>query len=244
MADEQDLQTPPADSPPTSAGSGDGQSQPDVNWEKRFKGLQAKYNQDIEMLRQDIQGKEAFSTQTVQARKELEAQLSQLQVAAEQQRAELAANLETVNSTLSAKDEELATLRTALDTRDRRDKIRKTLAGDHQDLIGWFESGHLKPFNDDGSPLDGEALTENLNGFRQMLAQTAQTAFQSAMDGATPPQFSTAPTALAGMQSVEQMQAWLTANPDHPEFAQVEEAHLAAVEKQMGNYLTPDPDYR
>lgn len=182
------------------------------NWEDRFKGLQKTFNR----LQSTLKAKEdALAEITAQLRdaqaasasvvKDYETRVSNTELTAQQ-----------MQKQLEEAQKEAEQLRKTLQIKDRRDTIRKELfaSEEFRDLSPWLESDLLRPFAEDGTPLEGEALTTYLASFKEQLSNQNKQNFEQTMRGANPAALETlqATSAGASKMSFQDLERWVN-NP-------------------------------
>jgi myosin heavy subunit len=223
--------------------SDDHQTEQPVQWEDRYKGMQRTFNdlnKKYKTLEQQLQAKDTVATQSAQDVQELNTQLATLSTQYEGQLSQKNAELATLKDQFTTKETEVTNIQNQLERQTQRDSLRKSLTEADPELIGWFESGYLKPFDDDGNPLDGEALSDYLTGFKDQLQNKSKSDFDNTMQGAKPVSVGTSgATVMTGM-SLKQMENWLD-NPDHyghSDYDAMLEAYTTKVADQSDNTIT------
>lgn len=215
------------------------------DYEARFKGLQRTYNklkQDYDALTTRMSAKEQTATKAFQEAEQLKQQLEQFTTNYEGQLSQLNAQLATAQEEIQSKESEIESFQMRLERQTTKDNLRKTLAELDPKLIGAFESGYLKPYNEDGTPLDGDALSEYVNGFKSWIDDKSTQDFDKAMSGATPPNVGTSTASPVGGMNVNQMEEWLD-NPNnygHAQYNNVLDQYTAKIAEKTPNKLSED----
>lgn len=230
---EQDSETTQSDSPPANNTSSSGQSQNSGEWENRFKGLQRKFNQ----LQTKLEAKDSRIQELMSQIKELQSDKTEVAKEYEGQLSETKSEAETLREQLEAATNDLKKYELEVKKHEQRDVIRKKLStpdSEFDDLLPWFEDDLLRPFGDDGEPLEDEDLDNYLRGFQQRLQGKSKEDFDKRMNGSTPPSLGTSSAAYANMSEDDLAALVAQTDPTDDNFAQIEDAYLKAVEKRVG----------
>lgn len=225
--------------------SGTSQNSEQSDYEARFKGLQRAYNalkQEKDALETRLSAKEQTATNAIKESEQLKVQLEQYTTNYEGQLSQLNAKLSTAEEQIQLKQSEIESFQTKLERQNQKDNMRKTLADLDPKLIGAFESGYLKPYNEDGNPLEGEALSEYVNGFKSWVDNKSTQDFENAMSGATPPNVGTSSASPVGGMTVAQMENWLDdpSNYGHSQYRAILDDYTSKIAEKTPNKLSED----
>lgn len=229
MADtDQDLpgqDTPPTPPPPSP--------EPSEDWEARFKGLQRKFNAvnaELEQARASLEGARATNTNLQQRVNDLENVRGSEAARYETQITELQAQISGFEQEKSQFQTQVSELQGQVEFAEQDKKVRQAISNPkYNALLPFYEAGHMDGIEN----LEGEALTQKLESFVQLLGQRQTDAFQQVMQG-TVPAMPSMGTASMDEANVDQLQGWLTdpANFSDPQYAHVEDLYLQKVAKQ------------
>jgi hypothetical protein len=212
--------------------SGNPQGQAD-DYKARFAGQQKAYNQlkaQYDALVAKVEGKDAAIAEAIEAKRQLEATIKSLTTEAETVKATVLAEkaeIETKYNLLSAEQQKLAA---KMEADKKKDEVRKVITSSKPTLAEWFDDGVLKPVDESGAYLEGDALQAYLDSFESKVLNVNAGAVANKVQGAKPPAVgvgdrSNSPEAM----SHSDLHTWLTKNPTHADYDKYEKVYFRIV---------------
>lgn len=218
QVDEQDDDSP---SPDNSSGTSS-------DWEKRFKGLQRKFNTQEKQLsaKDSVIAKLQGQVQTLQqdsssTANDYESQLAELRG----QVKTLSTERDMLITDKEALAAEVGTLKV-----DRSNREFLTGNDEYSALVPWYDKG-LLAF--DAS--DEEAAKAKLDTFKAMLGDKAVTDVKNKKKGSTPDGTVPDPNNRNSKMTESELSEWLIRNPGHADYSDYEELYLSAVESRLND---------
>lgn len=196
------------------------------DYESRFKGMQTAYNKlkaDHDRLQADFNAKAQVAVDATAQAMGLQEQLNAQNINFQGQLTSKDAEISTLSNSIETLNGSIAKFEAKQVAVENKQKLRVELA-QHPEVLPFFESGFLNLNDDEGNPLEGEALTERVTSFKQTLGHKSEQDLEETLKG-TVPKGSTPPASPLEGGDADQLQTWLMENPDHTDYEQVSERY-------------------
>lgn len=228
METDRDLHTGTSDASASSAAGGQS------NWEERFKGMQKLFNQkqaEFEALQTRHEARESALGDIASQHESLKKTFQTTTSDYEQKLAVRLAELTTFQQQLAAETDARLKAERQNNRNAELDTVRREIVSRHRDLLPWLESGFLKPLDETGEFLTGDALTTFLDGFQTQVGGTTRDAVAKAVTGGKPVVSAPATGASSVINGAtsQDLADWLAKNPNSPDWDQTNNAYMALI---------------